>query len=99
MATDQQPTFDHWCIVEQLGHRRLAGRLREVQIAGAGFLRLDIPATPGHGEQTQWLSPASVYAPLLAWPDESIETVAPAASAIRHQPIMLAGAMAATFSE
>ncbi len=59
MADD---TFDEWAILELMGHRRLAGRVREVQLAGAGFLRLDIPATEGHGPQTQYISPGSVYA-------------------------------------
>jgi hypothetical protein len=54
--------FAHWCIVELLGHRRLAGFVQEVQVAGAGFLRLDIPATEGHEAQTQIISPGSVYA-------------------------------------
>lgn len=51
------PAFDEWCIVELLGHRRLAGRLREQTLAGAGFLRLDEP-----GGRTQLVSPGSVYA-------------------------------------
>lgn len=65
-TTETTPTFDEWAIVELLGHRRLAGRIREVQIAGHGFLRLDIPDTgdektwePG---ATQFISPGSVYA-------------------------------------
>lgn len=59
--TEQQP-FDEWVILELLGHRRLAGRVREVQLAGAGFLRLDVPATEGHRPQTQYVAPGSVYA-------------------------------------
>lgn len=63
MVTDNQADpFDEWCILELLGHRRLAGRVREVQLAGAGFLRLDIPETEGHGAQTQYVAPGSVYA-------------------------------------
>lgn len=62
MSNDTAETFDQWAIVEMLGHRRVAGRVREVQLAGAGFLRLDIPATEGHGEQTQYIAPGSVYA-------------------------------------
>jgi hypothetical protein len=54
--------FDQWAIVELLGHRRLAGRIREAQLAGAGFLRLDIPASDGNAAQTQFISPAAVYA-------------------------------------
>ena len=54
---DEPEIFDHWAIVELLGHRRLAARVREVQLAGAGFLRLDIP-----DGQTQYVGPSSVYA-------------------------------------
>jgi hypothetical protein len=57
-----EPQTIEWAIVEMLGHRRVAGRVREVQVAGAGFLRLDIPATEGHAEQTQYIAPGSVYA-------------------------------------
>jgi hypothetical protein len=60
--TTTTPAFDEWAIIELLGHRRVAGRVREVQLAGAGFLRLDIPATDGHAEQTQYIAPGSVYA-------------------------------------
>lgn len=54
--------FDEWCIVEQLGHRRLAGRVCEVQVAGAGFLRLDVPETTAGPARTQFLAPASIFA-------------------------------------
>jgi len=59
---DQTPTFDEWCIVELLGHRRLAGRIREVQVAGHGFLRLDIPEAGADPARTQFVAPGSVYA-------------------------------------
>ena len=54
--------FAQWCIVELLGHRRLAGLITEVQLAGAGFLRLDIPKTDRGPARTQYVAPASVYA-------------------------------------
>ena len=44
-------------IVELLGHRRVAARVTETTIAGAGFLRLDEP-----DGRTQYVSPGSVYA-------------------------------------
>jgi hypothetical protein len=56
------PAFDEWCIVEPLGHRRLAARVREVTLAGAGMLRLDEPATATTQARTQYVSPGSVYA-------------------------------------
>lgn len=83
MTTTDTPPFDEHCIVELLGHRRLAGRLREVQLAGAGFLRLDIPATDGHGKETQYIAPASVYA--LHPTTEAIATAA--AARCRPEPI------------
>lgn len=52
-------SFDEWAILEILGHRRLAGRVSEVQVAGAGFLRIDIPVDP---PMSQLYSPGSVYA-------------------------------------
>jgi hypothetical protein len=55
-------TFSEWCIVELLGHRRLAGHVQEVQLAGAGFLRLDIPESGTDPARTQYVAPGSVYA-------------------------------------
>lgn len=76
-------TFDEWAIVELLGHRRLAGRVREVQIAGAGFLRLDIPECGGYAAQTQFVAPGSVYAL-----HPTTQTIATAAAAnFRPQPV------------
>lgn len=54
--------FEGWFILEILGHRRLGGFVREVQIAGAGFLRIDIPSLSGERVATQFYPPASVYA-------------------------------------
>lgn len=51
-----------WMIVEQLGHRRLAGLLQEVTFAGAGMLRLDIPAAGDDPGRTTYLAPSSIYA-------------------------------------
>lgn len=54
--------LDTWAIVELMGHRRLAGRVREVQLAGHGYLRLDIPAAGDDPARTQYIAPGSVYA-------------------------------------
>jgi hypothetical protein len=35
--------FEGWAILELMGHRRLAGRVSEIEIAGAKMLRLDVP--------------------------------------------------------
>lgn len=44
--------FGTWAIVGLPGHRRVVGRVSEQEIAGAGFLRIDVPA-PG-GSDTDW---------------------------------------------
>ena len=56
MTEDQ--IFAEWVILELMGHRRLAGFLTEQEIAGKGFLRLEIPGRQG---ATQLYNPASVY--------------------------------------
>lgn len=52
--------FEGWVILELMGHRRLAGYLREQQIGGASFLRLDVPGDDG-AVATQFYSPSAVY--------------------------------------
>lgn len=52
--------FEHWAILELMGHRRLAGKLSEEQIGGATFLRIDVPGKDGF-KTTQFYSPSAVY--------------------------------------
>ena len=66
--TESEPRFSQWCILELMGHRRLAGLVTEQEIAGHGFLRLDVPgdladvhATGALWTATQFYSPSSVY--------------------------------------
>lgn len=54
----EETGFEGWVILELMGHRRLAGWLTEREIAGRGFLRLDIPCEP---PATQYYNPGSVY--------------------------------------
>jgi len=53
--------FLGWSIVEMLGHRVIAGFVSEVEIAGAGFLRVDLWSEEGAPKTTQFVAPASVY--------------------------------------
>lgn len=46
--------FESWAILELLGHRRLAGFVRETMIAGAGLLRIDVPSQCEGGDQVTW---------------------------------------------
>jgi hypothetical protein len=61
MSTEQETTFEGWAILELMGHRRLIGRLSTATIAGASFLRIDIPQE-GDKDATQFYSPSAVYA-------------------------------------
>lgn len=54
-------SFEGYAILELMGHRRLAGRLSEATIAGANFVRIDIPGADGV-VATQFYSPQAVYA-------------------------------------
>lgn len=60
--TDEKTGYESWSILELMGHRRLGGFVREVQVAGAGFLRIDVPGdTEGETHSTQFYPPSSVY--------------------------------------
>lgn len=64
MSDGEAKVFEGWAILELMGHRRLAGKISEVEIAGQGFLRLEIPANDEESlaGATQFYSPAAVYA-------------------------------------
>ena len=51
-----------WAIVELMGHQRMAGLVTEVTVAGAGFLRIDVPATAATPAFTRMVSPSAIYA-------------------------------------
>lgn len=62
MADESSEQFAEWVILELMGHRRLAGYLSEVEIAGAGYLRLDVyPGDAKAASMTQFYRPGSVY--------------------------------------
>lgn len=56
-----EQNFEEWAILELFGHKRIAGRVTEQEIAGAGFLRLDVPMRDGT-VTTHFFQPSSVYA-------------------------------------
>ncbi|MVT11350.1 hypothetical protein [Chitinophaga tropicalis] len=35
--------FEQWCIIELMGHQKIAGKCTEQNIAGANMLRVDVP--------------------------------------------------------
>jgi hypothetical protein len=57
-------TFEGWAILELMGHRRLGGYVRQAEIAGAAFVRVDVPAPAESADEiaaTQFYSPQAVY--------------------------------------
>ncbi len=64
--------YETWCILEMLGHKRMAGYLTEQSIAGSSLLRVDVPATdadarygyasPATEPYTKLVGVGSVYA-------------------------------------
>lgn len=68
---ETRESFTGWAILELMGHRRLGGYLSEQEIAGAAFIRIDVPGythTEPTGDQeereaaTQFYLPSAVYA-------------------------------------
>lgn len=55
------PTFAGWAILEILGHRRLGGWVAETQVAGAGFLRIDVPGDGDDPVASQFYPPSAIY--------------------------------------
>jgi hypothetical protein len=61
--TDDGTGIEGFAILELMGHRKLAGRLAEQEIAGQAFVRIDIPGPPGEADTaTQFYSAAAIYA-------------------------------------
>lgn len=47
-----------WCILEIMGHRKLAGQVQEVAIGGGVMLRVDVPSDP---PLTQFYGVTSIF--------------------------------------
>jgi hypothetical protein len=77
------PTYDGPALVELLGHRRVAGHVTEVVLAGVGMLRVDVPATKGHPASTHLYAPSALYG--LHPVDEA--TMHACAWRWRHEPV------------
>ena len=54
--------FEQWSLVELMGHQRIAGLVTEMSIAGANFLRVDVPNLNGIGFAfTRFYGAGAVY--------------------------------------
>jgi len=52
---------DGWAVLELMGHRKLAGRISEVVVAGVPMLRLDVPDSSEDGWQTQYYAGSALF--------------------------------------
>ncbi len=50
MSEQQQPAFDGWALVEQMGHNRYAGKISEFVLGGASLIRIEVPEIPERTE-------------------------------------------------
>ena len=57
----KEKPFEEYCILELMGHRRLAGKVTEASILGGALLRIDIPGKDGNFESTQFYGPQAIY--------------------------------------
>lgn len=59
--TEQDKRFEHWCIVEVMGHVTYAGLVTEQEIGGGSFIRVDVPGTSDTQPFTKLLGHGSIY--------------------------------------
>lgn len=59
--SEDQNGFHSWAIVEIMGHQTYAGMVSEETIAGAAFVRIDVPETPERAAYTKFFGAAAIY--------------------------------------
>jgi hypothetical protein len=50
-----------WCVVDLFGHQRLAGQVSEQEIAGHGFVRVDVSQVDDIPAFTRFLGHGAIY--------------------------------------
>lgn len=58
----EQVKFDHWCIVELMGHQTIAGRVTEINLFGAAMMRVDVPEQEGRAAFCKFYGASAIYA-------------------------------------
>jgi hypothetical protein len=54
--------FKEWCLVELMGHQRIAGLCTEQNVAGTNLLRVDVPNTESQPAFTKFFNHSALYA-------------------------------------
>lgn len=60
MSEEQEP-FHQYAIVEVFGHQRFAGLVTEQNVAGHGYVRIDVPAVGAQSAFTKLLAHSSIF--------------------------------------
>ena len=82
-AAPQIESFESYAIIELMGRTMLAGKVTVVNLAGRGFLRIDVPTVNGLPGFTKFQSPDSIWG--LTPVDQ--ETAERAAAGLKAKPI------------
>lgn len=53
--------FEHHCIIELMGHQRIAGMVTEQEIGDQSFIRVDVPEVEGIATFTKIYSANAIY--------------------------------------
>ncbi len=80
-----QEPFDQWAIVELFGHRRLAGRVREVELFGGKMCHIDIPQPEGRPAFSQLYGGAAIFS-VTPCSEETARSVAEYAVSPDYKP-------------
>lgn len=58
---EAQTSFEGWAIVELMGHQRIAGFVKEQQLAGGALVRVDVPAVDDRPAFTKMFGVGAIY--------------------------------------
>lgn len=90
--TETPPTADSlgfWAVLEIMGHKRFAGFVTEVVVAGRGFVRIDVPAVPASSSRPAIAAYAKMFGTQALYGITPVDepTARAMAGAVREQPV------------
>lgn len=60
--TSNESKFDQWCVVELMGHQRIAGKVTEESHFGVALMRVEVPVVDGRAGFTKFFGGNAIYA-------------------------------------